>query len=298
MRITNDLGLPLPIVKAVENDPYDNQGTRSVTTLLKPPQAYALTQKHHGEIVEDVADRIYALTGQIGHVILERAAMTLDPDLYISETRFIHEIGGHRVSGQVDLIETETETVWDFKFTSGWAEKDARMDGGKSDWRIQLSLLAMLARMDGIKVTTGKICAIIRDWTKLNAERNRDWHDKPVSAIDMNIMPHDEALEWTINRNREFDEALAGNPRPCTDEERWFRPGKWAVFKGSNIKAAKLEDTEEELSSWIFANRAKLGATYRIEQRRGEYKRCASYCAAAAFCPQYQMDQRPVDEEE
>lgn len=287
MKLTNALGLPHTIVKAVENDPYDNRGTRSVTTLLKPPQAYAIIRQRSGELVEDAADRIWALTGQIGHLILERAAALLD-DRHISEVRYFADVGGHKVSGQVDLIELDNDTVYDFKFTSAWSAVDAQKGDGKGDWRLQLSMLAFLARENGITVKTGKIVAILRDWTPKAALRHRDWEDKPIAVIDMNILGHNETRAWIENRNREFDEALAGNARECTDEERWFSPGKWAVYKGTNIKAAKLEDTEEDLSSWIFANRSKLGANYRIEQRPSEYKRCEKYCAAAAFCPQYQ----------
>lgn len=294
MKLTNNLGLPHAIVKAVENDPYDNQGTLSVTTLLKPPQAYAITQQRQGELTEDAADRIWALTGQIGHLILERASALLDSETNVSEKRYHATISDRAVSGQIDLLERPVKTVFDFKFTSAWAATDARKDG-KSDWRTQLSCLAFLARENGEEVETGKIVAILRDWTPASALRNRDWSDKPIEVIDMNIMSHDETRSWIENRIIEFDDALAGNPRPCTDEERWLRPGKWAVYKGSNVKAAKLEDTEEELSSWVFANRAKLGANYRIEQRPSEYKRCEKYCAAAAFCPQYQAT-RAADE--
>ncbi len=284
---------------AVENDPYDNQGTLSVTTLLHPPQAYALTRKHSGEIVEDASDRIWSLMGQIGHTIIERASGKLDPEKYIAERRYVATIEGERVSGQADLVEVESEEVVDFKFTSGWAVADAQRSG-KNDWRLQLSMLAVLARggayiaPDGdeagqkVNVRRGKIVAIVRDWTQTAADRNRDWPQKPVAVIDMDIMSHDDTIDWMIQRIREFRSAERGDIRPCTDEERWYSPGKWAVFKGRNIKAAKLEEDEAALSAWIFANRSKLGSDYRIEQRPSEYKRCAKYCGAAPFCPQFQ----------
>jgi hypothetical protein len=287
MKITNDLNLPLPIVEAIRNDPYDNQGTLSVTTLLRPPQAWVLSKRHAGEIVEDASDRIWSLVGQIGHLIIERAAGNLDPEKFIAERRFHGTVEGTPISGQADLIEIDNKTVFDFKFTSGWAVKDA-MTSGKSDWRIQLSVLAHLARVNGVEIERGKIVAIVRDWTESAAAKNRDWPQKPIAVIDMDIMGQDETAEWIAARIAEFKAAEAGDIRPCTDEERWHSPGKWAVYKGSNIKAAKLEDSEEALSAWIFANRPKLGADYRIEQRPTEFKRCAKYCAAAAFCPQFQ----------
>lgn len=286
MKLTNRLGLPEPIVQAVANDSYNAQGTLSVTTLLKPPQAYALTLKHGSEIVEDAADRIWSLMGQIGHTIVERASASLGDD-WITERRFHAEIDGEKVSGQADLVHLPTSTVDDFKFTSGWAVKDAQANG-KSEWRMQLSMLAVLARMNGIEITKGRIIAIVRDWTKMQALRNPEWPQDNVAVIDMDILPHNETLLWMETRIDEFKEAVGGNPRPCTDEERWCSPGKWAVYKGTNIKAAKLADSEDELSSWIFANKGKIGSDYRIEERPTEYKRCQQYCGAAPFCPQFQ----------
>jgi hypothetical protein len=306
VKITNRLGLPMPIVKAVENDPYDNKGTLSVTTLLKPPQAYGLTLRHRSEMEEDAADRIWALVGQVGHTILERAAGTMDPERWVSERRYYGEIDGVVVSGQVDLIDTVEGVVTDFKFTSGWAVIDAR--SGKSEWQLQLSMLAWLARRGQYKtdssiieapvaIRSGKIMAIVRDWTESMAKRTRDWPEKQVEVIDMNILGDEQTEAWMKARIVEMKDAEAGNWRPCTDEERWYAPGKWAVYKGANQKAAKLEDTEDQLSTWIFANRAKLGADYRIEQRPAVYKRCAKYCAAAPFCQQYQST-KGEDEEE
>jgi hypothetical protein len=342
VKITNKLGLPEPLVRAIEADPYDNAGTLSVTTLLKPAQAIAI-QHRIGEqirgaiergvpveeqIVEDAADRIWSLMGQIGHSIIERAAPGLDPNRYIAERRFFMDLDGKsvpgfdplRISGAADLIDVPEKTVYDFKFTSGWAVMDAQRKG-KTDWRMQLSLLAMLARegryitgaadaalwgkenwrwadveksptvlVDGppIDITHGKIVAVVRDWTKTQALKNPEWPQQPVAVIDMDILPDAEVREWLDMRIEALKFALDGGDVPCTDEERWAKPGKWAVHKAGVAKAAKLADTEDELSSWIFANRAKLGASYRIEERPGTFNRCAQYCSAAPFCSQYQ----------
>jgi hypothetical protein len=317
MAITNRLGLPEPLVHAISNDPYDNVGTLSVTTLLKPAQAIALAQQHKGEIVEDAADRIWSLMGQIGHSIVERAAPSMDPDRYISERRFFMDMDGVtvpgydplRISGAADLIDRHEKTVYDFKFTSGWAVMDAQRKG-KTDWRMQLSLLAMLAREgrylsvggsrmdiqgDPIEITHGKIVAVVRDWTKTQALRNPEWPQQPVAVIDMDILPDAEVREWLDMRLQALQFALDGNDVPCTDEERWAKPGKWAVYKGSNQKAAKLADTEDDLSTWIFTNRAKLGADYRIEERPATFNRCSQYCNAAPFCRQHQQSLQADD---
>ena len=308
MTITNNLGLPLPLVRAVENDTYNNGGTWSATTLLRPAQAIALSRAHAAEITEDAADRIWALMGQIGHSIIERGASGLD-DNWIAERRFYTDALGERISGQADIVDIENKTVFDYKFTSGWAVMDAQK-GGKGDWQLQLSLLAMLAREGrylipalGLpdewvevrgyptEITHGKIVAVVRDWTESAAARNPDWPQQKVAVIDMQILPDAEVRLWAASRLEVIKRALAGEDVPCTDEERWLRPGKWAVYKGANIKAAKLADSEDELSAWIFANQAKVGAGYRIEERKGKFARCESYCSAAPFCPQHLREQ-------
>lgn len=326
--ITNNLGLPEPLVAAVANDPYDNAGTLSVTTLLKPTQAVVLGKHHGHEITEDAADRIWSLMGQIGHGIIERAAPLLSSDRYIAERRFFMDIDGKsvpgfdplRISGAADLVDLHEKTVYDFKFTSGWAVMDARKSG-KPDWRYQLSMLAMLARegkymvagdmpvddpgdrmiglhagdrrylLQGrpIEITHGKIVAVVRDWTKTQALKNPDWPQQPVAVIDMDILPDAEVRDWLDMRIEALKFALDGGDVPCTDEERWAKQGKWAVHKSGVQKAAKLADTEDELSAWIFANRSKLGGDYRIEERPAVYTRCNQYCSAAPFCRQHQQ---------
>lgn len=77
MKITNRKNLPAALVRACENDPYD-PGTAdiSITRLVAPPRQVALMKLHAEELVEDVADRIWALRSQGIHCVLERAVDT------------------------------------------------------------------------------------------------------------------------------------------------------------------------------------------------------------------------------
>jgi hypothetical protein len=145
--ITNKFDLPAPLVEAVRNDGYSNSGTLSVTTLIKPPQAYAIELQHKDELTEDASDRIWALLGQATHTILERAASTLG-DEYLIEERFFATLEGMKVSGQCDVIHKPSKTVQDYKVTSAYAAKSAIAEG-KSEWALQLSMLAALARHNG-----------------------------------------------------------------------------------------------------------------------------------------------------
>ena len=94
MKITNKKGLPELLVRAVKNDPY-SPGERtdiSATTLIRPPQQVALSRFHASDLVEDAADRVWALLGSATHNILERAAGPED----ISEERYYADRYGPR----------------------------------------------------------------------------------------------------------------------------------------------------------------------------------------------------------
>jgi len=171
MNITNKKHLPELLVRAVKNDPYSsgNLTDISATTLIRPPQQVALQREHGSELVEDAADRVWALLGSASHAILERAAGPND----ISEARYYADILGWKVSGQVDLIESDG-TLDDFKVTSVWSVKDA-IENGKSDWEEQLNILAYLARVNGEQINKLRIIAICRDWSPSGALRDANY---------------------------------------------------------------------------------------------------------------------------
>lgn len=88
MKLTNRLDLPDTIVKAVANDPYSMRGSRiSATSLYGAPRPRVLRQRFANEITEDVSDRLWALVGQIGHGILERAMHKANPHEVLEEIR-------------------------------------------------------------------------------------------------------------------------------------------------------------------------------------------------------------------
>jgi hypothetical protein len=286
--ITNKFGLPAPLVEAVRNDGYSNSGTLSVTTLLKPPQAVAIERAHADELTEDASDRIWALLGQATHTILERAATGLGDD-YIIEERFYATLEGVKVSGQCDIIHKPTKTVQDYKVTSAYAAKSAIAEG-KSEWTLQLSMLAALARHSGHEVEHGQIVAILKDWSRRTAEEEArkaasfgaacTYPQANVILLDIPLMGNDETIEWMRERVRQFKEAENGNPPPCTDEERWKQPGKTALMKQGRKTAVKLFNSVEEVGP--------VPPGHYIENRPTKFNRCEAYCGAAQWCPQHQ----------
>ena len=166
MKITNSLGLPEAIVKAVENDPYSKGDAEfSVTELLSPPRQRALRIAHKEELTEDVKDRLWALYGQIAHLILERANMN---DL--AEKRLFGEIEGVRVSGQFDTLCIEDGTLSDYKFTTVWGFKASTKP--KVEWIAQLNMQLELLRQNGLEAKSLRIVGLLRDW-QINPPHDR-----------------------------------------------------------------------------------------------------------------------------
>lgn len=284
MKLTNRLGLPDSIVSAVANDPYSaGKASISVTRLIAPPYQTQLLKAGAGQIVEDVADRIYSLMGQIGHSIVERA--TIDPETSVAEQRIFMpasyvgvDIPDYIVSGAFDLL--ERHTLYDYKYCSVWAS------GGKIEWEQQLNMLRVLCQyhleQTGDKrffVGAAKIVAIYRDWQKAKAGfDNHPQHQ--VEALHIPIWSLDDAKDYMAERIRLH---TATNPPPCTLEERWATERKFALMKAGRKSAVKLYTSKEEAD----AKCAVSGKDHTVVERPVQFKRCESYCSAASFCPSW-----------
>ncbi len=272
-RITNDAGLPEPLVAAVRNDTYNAQGSDiTVTTLLKPPRAVALEKLHRDEIVEDASDRLWSLVGQIGHSILERAGKDM-----FAERRLFTKVRGWKVSGQVDLI--PPDVLIDYKFTTVWSCKE----GLKPEWEQQLNLLHLLCVSNGIPIVKAQVVAIYRDWSKLEARRSPDYPRHQVQVFDVPLWSFADAEAWLedrVQKHQAAQSALEKNLPECAPGERWAKPSKWAIHKEGRERAVKLHDTEASAQEHL----STLDAKHRIEHRPGEQVRCQSYCSARPWC--------------
>lgn len=281
-RITNRANLPLPLVQAVSNDPYDKKADYSVTELIGPARIGALKRQHADELEEDAADRIWALLGQIGHTILERAASK-----ELTEHRLYTTIDGKSVSGQLDLwykgdynAKVEQHTLIDYKFTSIWAVKD----GLKPEWEQQCNLNALLCRENHIEVTKAEIVVIFRDWSVGEARRNPQYPQQQVQVMSVPLWLPSQQKAFLEARVKEHEDAKVKLPQ-CTDEERWAKPAKWAVMKKGASRALKLHDTHDEAMAHI----AELTTGFAtIEHRPAVQTRCLDYCPVSNFCSWWQ----------
>lgn len=278
MTLTNRLNLPSALVRAIQNDPYTRGDSDfSATGLLKPARMCELERRHAGELVEDAADRIWSLVGQIGHTILERCS---DADL--TEKRLFAEIAYppdaarpvRIISGQLD-VEHQCK-ILDWKFTSAWSVKD----GAKEEWEQQTNIGRWLCSKNGIDVTEIEIVAILRDWSKLEARRDWKYPQFQVAVFKIPLWPLEQTEQFITERVHAMEMAKVELPE-CTAHERWAKPEKWAVMKKGRVRAIKLHDNEEK---------ARIQAEDEkgyVEHRPGEDVRCEAYCRAAQFCEQF-----------
>lgn len=296
--ISNTLNLPAPLVAAIVNDDYDNGGADiSVTTLLRPPRMVELERQHREAIVEDASERIWSLIGRIGHAILAAGAKA---DLV--EHRLFMECNGWQISGQVDIL--NGHTISDYKFVSVWSVKD----GPKIEWIQQTNLYRLLAVSNGIEgIETLEICAVLRDFSKLEAKRDHEYPRSGVQMFQLPIWTLDNARSFLEHRVRLHQQARKSLPE-CSPEDTWERPDKWAVMKEGRKSALRVLDSESEALLWAIENdHAKHDdkGTYKwgsytvafrsgisIVKRPGERVRCASYCAVAGFCEQWSKHQK------
>lgn len=278
--MTNKHGLPDAIVRAVLNDPYDRGDCDfTVTQLLRPPQLARLEASH--TVVEDVTDRLWALYGQAMHEILARAGAgekgaTVEKRQYMQVT-----VDGmtYRISGAFDHLQFEMGCLTDYKVTSVYAR------GGKDDWEAQLNLLTLLMAANNHTVVRLQNVLFFRDWRPKEALRD-DYPPTPIAKLSIELWPKGRAVEFLHQRIRDH---VAAAPRPCTNEERWHQPDKWAHMKKGRKSAIKLYEKQPE--------GVILQAPEYWEHRPGAFRRCEGYCPVAHLCPQWATERPRTTEE-
>jgi hypothetical protein len=306
--ITNKFKIPSQVVSAILRDPYKRVGNISATSLIQSPRIFQLRKRHENEIEEDASERIWALLGQIGHKILERA----DDTGAIHEERISAMVSGWELSGQSDCYVThETEyakngdatfkeikpTIRDYKFI--------KVVAGKFDhpeWEQQLNILAYLWRTQGFAVERLEIVAIFRDWGLFQYEKQtrENPYPPPVKVYKQSLWSQGEAEMFVKARVKAHQMAgkLPDDLLPfCTPEEQWRRDPKWAVMSNRVTRAKKLCNSNAEAEKFIKDNHQKITGLF-IEYRPGVAVRCESYCDVRKWCNQFEMETRNKAREE
>jgi hypothetical protein len=140
----------------------------------------------------------------------------------------------------------------------------------------------------GFEVKKCEFLAMLKDHSKSKAKIDSGYPQLPIYKYEFDVTAENlaEIEQFINNRVAELEEAekLADwEIKPCSSEERWANPDKWAIMKAGRKTALKVCDSEEEAKSLM----AEKGGT-DIEFRPGESKKCVDgYCACRNFCPFY-----------
>ena len=283
MKITNNFNLPKPFENIANNPSYSKGKAHiSATSLLNSPKIVALLKKHDADLEQDVADMIWSIFGSAVHNILEKGA----DENNLVEQRFYAELDGWTVSGAVDLqvVDKDGIHIQDYKTTSVWAVMN-----DKPEWEQQLNIYAWLvAKNKQVNIKSLTIVAILKDWSKREAERKPDYPQKNVALVDIPLWTFEEqeafikgriakhsAAEFAMETNAELPE--------CTPAEMWEKPPVWAVIKQGNTRAKSLHESPELAE----AAKKELGSEYEIQIRQGDRTRCKDYCLVNKWCKQY-----------
>ena len=221
MNLTNKQGLPEPFFRAVEkmqeNYQDDDLGDITTTTLIDPPQISALKNRYKEKLVEDVTDRLWALQGQIMHMILELAT----PKGTQAEQRIGAEVSGWKVTGKYDLI--EGQTLFDYKYTTVWS-----FVYGKPEWEFQANVNRWLLHKNGIEINKLVNVLMFRDFIEDKAGTGK-YPPSKVVQVELPIWTLDKAEDYIKDRVKLHQMArdVPDQMLPsCSNAERWFNQKK------------------------------------------------------------------------
>ena len=87
-----------------------------------------------------------------------------------------------------------------------------------------------------------------------------------------------------VNAHKSAQEVPIEQVPICGDDDRWFKPGKFAIQEEGKSKATKLTDTKEEAEKFVKGMTEKARKSVTIVERKGIDTKCANYCSVAKFC--------------
>jgi hypothetical protein len=286
----NKYNLPDIFIRAINTNKYTKgDADFSVTEIIDSPRISRMRHIYGDEIKKDYYDSIYPLLGTAIHSILEENKTDND----IAEERLYINVDGKTLSGQIDLQVKDGNGyhVYDFKTTS--AISISYNPEGKDEWSNQLNCYATLVEEStGRDVKSIGVWAILRDWSKMNAEKRKNYPKAPVILINIPLWDRQERLDYIRTRVLKHsmvvdidDESLLPE---CTKEERWGSDRTFAVFNytkagSERSRATRVFDDVNEAERFAKEN----GGPYRIETREGRNSRCESWCEFSEKCSQH-----------
>jgi PD-(D/E)XK nuclease superfamily len=289
MKITNKFGLPETFVNIMHRPTYSKGSAHlSATELITAPRLVQLRKKHLDEIESDVVDNVWSIWGSAIHAVLEHGKA----ENHIVEERITTTLEGWSISGAIDLQiihPNGSVTINDYKTVGAWSVMNEKID-----WEYQLNIYAWLVeKVKKMPVKSLEIVAIIRDWSRRDAETREGYPEAPIKVIPITLWPFKQRQEFVRNKIKDHSNAMMayemGEGLPsCTPEEMWEKPTSYAVMKDGNKRATSVHATEAEAQEALKAIKGKA----EIVTRPGERTRCETFCPVNRFCSQYQQYQQ------
>jgi hypothetical protein len=283
LKITNRFNVPETLVALASRNYYSKgKSDYSVTEIISPPQIQVLRRKHYEEMEQDVSDMLWSLLGSALHVVAERGQV----ENHVTEQRLSVEVDDVVLSGAIDLqqLDGDTVVITDYKFTSAWA---LRQD--KFEWEAQQNIYAWLVfKATGRLVKSVRICALIRDWSRREAQNKPDYPQAPIQVVELPLWDREKTEAYVRERIELHRDAKVKNDweedlPPCTEEDRWIRETTYAVKKEGRKTAVRVLDNEADAKA--LAEEVKGF----VEIRKGEAVRCTgNFCGVNKWCKQYQ----------
>lgn len=293
MVLTNETGLPIPVVrmaeKLVHSHPDMDEKRFSATETLKSVRQIVLGRKHGSEIVQDVQDTFSMWIGTAVHDALEKAGD--DTEWAITETRLEAALGDFILSGEFDLLETDSNTLVDYK-TTKVATIDKNRTLKEDKWLRQLYIYAWLLEKNGYeRPKKGRIVAMAMDHSKVKARNQSGYPQHPIQILEWELDDRsyeEKVISEVLSTMGKAAKCLADPDEPipeCTYADCWCDED-YAVKKKGAQKALKKFGTEDEART--FYGTLGKPEEYRILHRVSGFINCSIYCQYAPFCSQWQ----------
>ena len=305
MPLENRCNLPSAFVAWAERfqKHYDRVGWRSVTDLIKPPQITMLQRRHEQDIVQDVMDMRHLMLGDAIHEQLSQCA----PLAAIAEQRFVVEIGGKEISFKPDIGESinlddgkEGVVLDDYKICKVYAVRNL-----KPEWHYQLNAYAYGLRKRNIPVVRLRIWAFMKDWDAFEAKKDGRYPPEGIVPVEVQMMGTQQIVSYLESRiavHLAAEDKTDDELPPCTMEERWAEPDRFAVKKasGGNALPGGTFLTRAQAEKFVVERKAKEPTFQEhIEFRPGCSKRCSGSgdykgCPVRNWCRQWRESINPA----
>jgi hypothetical protein len=139
---------------------------------------------------------------------------------------------------------------------------------------------------------------MIKDHSKRDAKRDSSYPLCPTYVYEFPVTKTDlDEIETFIREKvavyKQYQETTDDDIPPCSSDERWAKPTKYAVMKTGNKRAVRVMDTPDEAEKLA----SDLGKNHYVEIRPGESVRCQDYCSCCEFCNFYRIHVATAEQE-